>query len=467
MSTPTPTATIGPVEAFWRFRRRTVPVAVAVGVLAAAAAFMVSGSTANTAIYLTDPRGSSIFSTAGTPMAELESYTRQRADFAVSDDALALVSSTLGGRPDADALAKVITAVPGKGTSIRIACKDDDPDAAIELCAAVATVYSDLSAIEVTRDAEAAVASLEETRAALVAQLTGAGLPPTSTAIADLDVQIAQVKLRAELFGDGVEFIDQEEVTQASKVVAMLQYGIAGLAFALLVTGALAWLAALRRPMVTDPEAAAARLGSPLLGQLTSDGTGTSTEVLATNLASVGTGGVMVVTSADERWGGSEIVLGMAEAWTREGRGVLLVDGNLRRPKLSSRFGSGLATVGFTDLVGGLASHDVAVRRIPLVNGPPMLFLPCGQAVDHASSLLRSASAEAVMAGLRNQYEVVLIDASPMMDRAEGAALASIADGIVLVLPPQSPAKTLDALRRRLDVLGVSLVGVVVDGTER
>jgi hypothetical protein len=35
------------------------------------------------------------------------------------------------------------------------------------------------------------------------------------------------------------------------------------------------------------------------------------------------------------------------------------------------------------------------------------------------------------------------------------------------VLPPQSPTKTLDALRRRLDVLGVSLVGVVVDGTER
>jgi Mrp family chromosome partitioning ATPase len=467
MSAPTPTATIGPVEAFWRFRRRTVPVAVIVGVLAAALAFMVSGSTASMAIYLTDPRGSSVFSTAGTPVTELESYARQRADFAVSDDVLALVSSTLGGRPDGDALAQVVTATAGRGTSIRVECKDDDPDAAVAICAAVARVYGELTMIEAQRGSDAAVASLEETRAALVAQLTSVGLTPTSGAVEDLDVQVAQVKLRAEMFGDGVEFIDQSEVTQASKVMAMLQYGIAGFAFALLVTGALAWLAALRRPMETDPEAAAGRLGAPLLGHLTSDGTGTSTEVLATNLASVGTEGVMVITSADERWGGSDIVLGVAETWTREGRGVLLVDGNLRRPKLSSRFGSGLATVGFTDLVGGLAAHDVAVRQIPLVNGPPMRFLPCGQAVDHASSLLRSSSAETVMGGLRGRYDVVLIDASPMMDRAEGAALASIADGIVLVLPPQSPAKTLDALRRRLDVLGVSLVGVVVDGTER
>ena len=262
-------------------------------------------------------------------------------------------------------------------------------------------------------------------------------------------------------------FIDQAEVTQSGKVMSMLRYGIAGLAFALLVTGGAAWIAALRRPVVTDPEAAAARLGAPLLGHLTSDGTGTSTEVLATNLASVGTEGVMVITSADERWSGSDIVLGMAETWTREGRRVLLVDGNLRRPKLSSRFGSGLATMGFTDLIGGVSSHDQTGRHIPLVNGPPMSCLPCGEAVDHASSLLRSSSAETVMTGLRHRYEVVLIDASPMMDRAEGAALASTADGIVLILPPQSPAKTLDALRRRLDVLGVTLVGVVVDGTGR
>lgn len=444
-----------------------MPVVAVVGILAAGAAFMASGSTANVAIYLTDPRGSALFNTAGTPVAEFESYTRQRSDFAVSDDALALVSATLGGQPDADALEEVVTAVSGMGTSIRVQCNDDDPDRASEICAAVVKVYGDLSSIEAQRGADAAVASLQETRATLVGQLTAAGLPATSASIEDLDLQVAQVKLRADLFGDGIEFIDQARVTQSSKVKAMLQYGTAGLAFALLVTGALAWLAALRRPMVTDPEAAAARLGAPLLGQLTSDGTGTSTEVLATNLASVGTEGVMVVTSADEQWGGSEIVLGMAEAWTREGRGVLVVDGNLRRPKLSSRFGSGLATVGFTDLLGGLAAHDATVRQIPLVNGPPMSFLSCGQAVDHSSSLLRSSSAETVMSGLRRRYEVVLIDAPPMMDRAEGAALVSIADGIVLVLPPQSPAKTLDALRRRLDVLGVSLVGVVVDGTER
>jgi receptor protein-tyrosine kinase/non-specific protein-tyrosine kinase len=91
-----------------------------------------------------------------------------------------------------------------------------------------------------------------------------------------------------------------------------------------------------------------------------------------------------------------------------------------------------------------------------------MLFLPCGRAVEHASSLLRSPTAAKAFVRLRQQFDVVLVDAPPIMDRAEGAALASIADGIVIVLPPSTPSKTLDTLRRRIEVLGVPLIGVIV-----
>lgn len=62
-----------------------------------------------------------------------------------------------------------------------------------------------------------------------------------------------------------------------------------------------------------------------------------------------------------------------------------------------------------------------------------MSFLSCGQSVDHAASLLRSTNARQVLSKLQERFDVVLVDAPPMMDRAEGSALASVADGVVLV----------------------------------
>ena len=142
---------------------------------------------------------------------------------------------------------------------------------------------------------------------------------------------------------------------------------------------------------------------------------------------------------------------------------MLVVDGNLRKPRLSARFGAGLSSVGLTDLLGGLATEQAAIRTVRLPDGPSMSFISCGQTVDHASSLLRSTTSRTVLSKLQERFDVVLVDAAPMMDRAEGSALASVADGVVMVVPSGTPSSDLLALRRRLDVLRAPLVGVIYD----
>lgn len=62
----------------------------------------------------------------------------------------------------------------------------------------------------------------------------------------------------------------------------------------------------------------------------------------------------------------SDLVAGIAEAWTREGCTVLAVDGNLRSLCPSARFGAGLSSVGLTDLLGGLATEQAAIRTVKL-----------------------------------------------------------------------------------------------------
>ena len=74
-----------------------------------------------------------------------------------------------------------------------------------------------------------------------------------------------------------------------------------------MITGALSWLAAARRPIVRDPDAAAAELGAPLVGQVADRSTAAGYDLISTNLAAVGTRGVVVLTGSFDGSSYSEI----------------------------------------------------------------------------------------------------------------------------------------------------------------
>jgi Mrp family chromosome partitioning ATPase len=466
MPTPTESTAVGPVEAFWRYRTRTLPVCVLLAILAAAFSFSTGGkTTVTTAIYLTDPRGVPVFRDGTTAATDMATYLKQRADFAKSDTTLSQVLSALDD-PTLDLVAlrdKVTTSVTDN-SSVIVQCVDTDSSRAFEICSAVTDAYTALTRSDTRRRADIAIGELRQSRDELLSELAPG---QSSGSIQQLEVEIAQTSKQAALFDAGVEFVDAPRAVPQSRIVPIAQYSFAAFAFGLLVTGVLAWLAAIRRPIVNDPEEAASQLGAPLIGQLEEHGSNSGVEVLATNLASMSSRGVLVVTGSMEASNNSELVAGLAEAWTREGRTVLVVDGNLRKPRLSARFGAGLSSVGLTDLLGGVATEMAAIRTVKLPDGPSMSFISCGQAVDHASSLLRSTTSRAVLTKLQERFDVVLVDAPPMMDRAEGSALASVADGVVMVVPSGTQSSDLLALRRRLDVLRAPLLGVIYDADPR
>ena len=462
MPTPTESTAVGPVEAFWRFRTRTLPVCVLLAVLAAVFAYSTGGkTTVTTAVYLTDPRGVPVFRDGTTAATDMATYLKQRAEFAQSDTTFEQVLKALNDPTlDVEQLRAIVTTSVSDNSSIIVECDDADSTRAFAICSAVTDAYTELTRTDTQRRADIAIGELQAARQALLADIPEG---QTSGSIQEIEVDIAQTGKQAALFDAGVEFVDAPRAVPASRIVPLVQYSVAAFAFGLLITGVIAWLAAIRRPIVNDPEVAASQLGAPLIGQLEEHGSNLGVEVLATNLSSLSSRGVLVVTGSLEAANNSDLVAGLAEAWTREGRSVLVVDGNLRKPRLSARFGAGLSSVGLTDLLGGLATEVAAIRNVKLPDGPSMSFISCGQAVDHASSLLRSTTARQVLSKLQERFDVVLVDAPPMMDRAEGSALASVADGVVMVVPSGTPSSDLLALRRRLDVLRAPLVGVIYD----
>ncbi len=460
-------ATVGPVEAFWRFKIGNLIACVLVAALAAIAAYLLGGTfSATTTLYLTDPRGVPVFRDGTTAPTDLASYAEQRASFAQSDAVLVDVAGRLGfGQTVAQLRDDVQTSVTAS-SNVKLTCRRDAAAQAAALCAEVAGAYANLSRLEVDRRAQVVVDELAAARQRLldelnVAQSSGESAL-TSGAIEQIDVQIAQTLTKSALFDSGVEFVDAPEVHGSSRLVPAVQYGLAAFAFALLLAGALSWMLAMRRPVVTDPDLAALALGVPLLGQITDSGPGASYELLATNLASIARSGVVVVTGTVGSVEYAEMLANVAEAWTRDGRRVLVIDGNVHRPRLSKRFGIDLGSAGIAALLGGSVSDDAAIRKVTLTErGPVVDFVASGRPTKHTASVLRSMTAREVLIHLREIYDVVLIDAPPLMDSAEGSALASCADGVVMVVPSGMPTNELGALHRRLDVLQAPVLGVI------
>ena len=64
---------------------------------------------------------------------------------------------------------------------------------------------------------------------------------------------------------------------------------------------------------------------------------------------------------------------------------------------------------------------------------------------------------------LRERYDVILIDVPPLLSVADGSALASEGDGVMLMVDRGTESHDLDTVRQRLDVLRSPVLGVVFD----
>jgi len=137
---------------------------------------------------------------------------------------------------------------------------------------------------------------------------------------------------------------------------------------------------------------------------------------------------VITFTSFNPGEGKTSSVEGLAYAAVRGGMSVLLVDGDVRTNSLSMQFGArGLP--GLTSAVVGTSTLEEAVLEIV----PGLSLLPAGPTPPNPPSLLSSGRMRELVGELREQHNLVIIDAPPVAHLADASILAAISDGIVLV----------------------------------
>ncbi|CAN5633382.1 polysaccharide biosynthesis tyrosine autokinase [soil metagenome] len=169
---------------------------------------------------------------------------------------------------------------------------------------------------------------------------------------------------------------------------------------------------------------------------------------------------VIVVTSSVPEEGKTSTTVNLALTLMRAGVSTLLVDGDLRRPGVARTFGIA-GTAGVTTVLLGKVELEDAIWRHPESG---LDVLPSGVVPPNAAELVQTQAMASLIDRVRGQYDVVLVDAPPLLPVTDAALLAARADAVILVV--RHGRATRDQVKLSLDRLAqvdVEPVGVVLN----
>ena len=171
---------------------------------------------------------------------------------------------------------------------------------------------------------------------------------------------------------------------------------------------------------------------------------------------------VIVITSSVPSEGKTTTTVNLALALADAGVRVLLVEGDLRRPRVSEYLGI-VGEVGLTNLLVGSVDVEDAVQQ---AGESGLNVIASGPTPPNPSELLQSQAMTDLVAKLRQRADIVLVDSPPLLPVADAAILSTHADGAILVTR-HGHTKT-DQIRQavaNLEQVGGRLLGTVLTMT--
>jgi len=168
----------------------------------------------------------------------------------------------------------------------------------------------------------------------------------------------------------------------------------------------------------------------------------------------------LVITSSLPTEGKSTTSVNLAITLAQAGQRVALVDADLRRPSVADYLGVE-GSVGLTTVLIGRAQLDDVIQ--PWGNGN-IDVITSGRIPPNPSELLGSPQMAELVAELNSRYDVVLIDTSPLLPVTDGAILARLVGGAILVVGANTvhKAQVTQALES-LEAVGAPVLGIVVN----
>ncbi|HEX4946858.1 MAG TPA: polysaccharide biosynthesis tyrosine autokinase [Blastocatellia bacterium] len=168
----------------------------------------------------------------------------------------------------------------------------------------------------------------------------------------------------------------------------------------------------------------------------------------------------ILVTSGRPGEGKTTTAINTAISLAQLGASVLIIDCDLRRPKVHKVFGishvHGLSTYLSRD-----AELNALVHTLPI---PNLFLLPCGPTPPNPAELISSEKMREMLISLSEQYDHIILDSPPLINVTDPVILSTMVDGVIMVV--HAGKSTRDVVRRasqELTGVGAKVFGVVLN----
>lgn len=169
----------------------------------------------------------------------------------------------------------------------------------------------------------------------------------------------------------------------------------------------------------------------------------------------------LLVTSALPKEGKSFTAANLAQVIVRQhGRRVLLIDADLRGPRLHQVLGTPRGP-GLSEYLQGKTDEFSIMQQGPMEN---FFFIPSGDGIEDPAELVGNGRLKMLVQRVGSLFDWIIIDSPPAIPVSDASLLAGACDGVLMVV--RSNATPADAARKaRMEFPEQALVGVVLNGT--
>jgi len=167
-----------------------------------------------------------------------------------------------------------------------------------------------------------------------------------------------------------------------------------------------------------------------------------------------------VATSANPSEGKSLFASNMAIMFAGMGKKTVVIDCDLRRPRLHKIFDIEQSP-GLSDALIGEITFPKILKKGPVGN---MFVVPAGTIPPNPSELLTTDKMKIFSNNLKDIVDIIIYDAPPLMSVADPLILSQVAENVVLVMKMGETSKrNVKSLVNQLSDLGIKIVGVVLN----
>lgn len=172
----------------------------------------------------------------------------------------------------------------------------------------------------------------------------------------------------------------------------------------------------------------------------------------------------LLVIAAGAGVGRTTFVANVGLAAAAEGIRTLLVDADFGKQDLTNLLSGSSPAIGITDVIDGVASVGEAATRISVSGDRTLSLLSQGSQSIVAASYLRSNESKEFFAGLRDEFDLILVDGPPLLQVAYASTLARYTDAVLVVVEYAGDLEVLEEVRDHLELIEAPVLGFVHTG---